>query len=188
HSQENQLHVHAEPGLGDGPEIEPPALSHHLDLFAVELAHPAPGIAGEALGRDRVEALAALLVRRGDAKDVGPFRPGIARAPGVGRTGEQLELVYRPRALAMDGAQAVRARVAAADDHHALARGADECLVGDSVALAATVLLSQVLHGEVDALELAAGHGQIAWVTRAAGEHDGVEVAPEVGHGLGHPD
>ena len=91
-------------------------------------------------------------------------------------------------ALAMHGAQAVGAGVAAADDDDVLARGTDEALVGDGVALAAPVLEGEVLHGEVNARQLAPGHGQIARVAGAAGQHDGVEVAPQVGHRHGDAD
>ena len=44
---------------------------------------------------------------------------------------------------------------------------------------AAAVLLREVVDGEVDARELAAGHRQIARRRRAAAEHDGVEVAAQ---------
>ena len=47
---------------------------------------------------------------------------GIARRPrSSGGRGQDLELVDRARALAMRGAEAVGAGVAAADDDHALA-------------------------------------------------------------------
>ena len=53
-----------------------------------------------------------------------PLRPRVASAPVVGRPGQDLELVDRRRALAVRGAEAVGAGVAAADDHDVLARGA----------------------------------------------------------------
>ena len=46
---------------------------------------------------------------------------GLSRDAGVGRAGDDLELVDAVAALAVDGAQAVGAGVAAADDDHALA-------------------------------------------------------------------
>ena len=55
------------------------------------------------------------------------------------------------RALAMAGAQAVGARVAAADNKHALAFGADRRLWIDPVALIAPILLRQKLHCVVNA-------------------------------------
>ena len=42
--------------------------------------------------------------------------------------------------------------------------------LGDLVSLVALVLLRQELHGEVDALELAAGNRQVAGCGRAAGQ------------------
>ena len=44
------------------------------------------------------------------------------------------------------------------------------------IALAAAVLLGQELHGEVNALELAAGDFQVAGLLGAAAEQDGVEA------------
>ena len=98
--------------------------------------------------------------------------PGCAR---VGRARQQLELMHGARALSMDGAQAVGARVAAADDHHALAGGRDRLIRRDVVALAAPVLLGQKLHGQVNASELPPGHVQIARGRRSTGEHDRIE-------------
>ena len=49
---------------------------------------------------------------------------GLSAGAGVGGPGQQLELVDRRRALAVDGAEAVGAGVAAADDDDVLALGA----------------------------------------------------------------
>ena len=50
----------------------------------------------------------------------------------------------------------------------------------DTCRLRTTVLLRQKIHGEVDAVQLAAGHGQVARVLGAAGEQDGVMIAAQV--------
>ena len=89
----------------------------------------------------------------------------------------------RLRALAVHGAETVGAGVAAADDDDVLALRRDELLVGDRIALAAPVLECQVLHGKVNAPELAAGHRQIARPARAAGQDDRVEVPAQVPDG-----
>ena len=81
----------------------------------------------------------------------------------------------------MAGAQAIRARVAAADDHHALAGGENLTRI-ERVAFATLVLLRQKLHREMDALQLAAGNVQIARLLRAAGQQDGVELAAQIFH------
>src|SRR5207244_9167809 len=119
----------------------------------------------------RVASLAALLMGARYTKDVGPLRPRIVGRPPVRRPRKQLELVNRECALAVDGAEAVGAGVAAADDDHALARRRDELIVGNRVALAPPVLERQVLHREVYARELAPRHGEVARVARAAREH-----------------
>jgi hypothetical protein len=90
------------------------------------------------------------------------------------------------RVLAMAGAEAIGSGIAAADDDDALAGGED--LVRDGVALVAAVLLREELHRVMDALELAAGDLEIARVLGAAGEKDGVEIAPQVGDGDVHAD
>ena len=60
--------------------------------------------------------------------------------------------------------------------------------VRDGVALAASVLLRQVLHREVHARQIAARHGQVARPAGAAGQDHGVEVAPQVAGGDVHAD
>jgi hypothetical protein len=122
-----------------------------------------------------VRARTAFLVRRRDAEDVRPLRPRVVGGADGRRLREQLELVDRLRALAVGGAEAVGAGVAAADDHDVLVLGRDELALLDGVTFAALVLQRQVVHREVDALELAARDRQVAADRHAAGEHDGVE-------------
>ena len=62
-----------------------------------------------------------------------------------------------------------------------LALRGDELVVRDRVALAAPVLQRQVLHREVDALQLASRHRQIARLPGAAGQQNGVEVRHAAG-------
>ena len=83
-------------------------------------------------------------------------------------------------ALAMRRAQAIGAGVAAADDDHMLVLRSDRAATDDPILFATAVLRGQVLHREVDALELAAGHGQIARGRGPAGQHDRVEIATEL--------
>ena len=78
----------------------------------------------------------------------------------------------------MNGAQAIGAGVAAADDDDVLVAGRDELAVVDRVAGHAPVLHGQELHGEVDALELAAFDRQVARLGRAAAQADRVELRP----------
>ena len=95
----------------------------------------------------------------------------------------RVELMNGDGTLPVDGAETVGARVAATDDDHALAPGADERLVGDRVALAALVLERQVLHREVNTAELAPGNRQVTRRARTAGEDDRVEVTPQIRDG-----
>ena len=150
---------------------------------AVKLLDVAVLVAGELDGVDAPVANAAFFVRALSAQLQRPERPGRGGGALVGRLGHDFELVNALCALAMAGAEAVRAGVAAADDDDALAGGEDgasgfhggeELLF--RVAFVAAILLGQKLHGEVNALELAAGDGQIARLLGAAAEQDGVVV------------
>ena len=80
----------------------------------------------------------------------------------------------------IDGAHAVGAGVAAADDDDPPVEGADARLVGDVLAGHAPVLLDQEVHREVHAGELAPGHRQIARVLGAAGEHHRVVLVEQL--------
>ena len=111
---------------------------------------------------------------------IGQRGHGVERRTLVGRHRQELELVHRSRALAVAGAEAIGAGVAAADDDHVLAGGEDRLRPGTRIALVAPVLLRQELHREMNALQLAAGDVQIARLLGAAREQDGVEVAPQV--------
>src|SRR5439155_56847 len=82
-----------------------------------------------------------------------------------------------------DGAEAVGASIAAADDDDALTLGGDEVGVGDRVTRGALVLEGQVLHGEVDARELAPRHREIPRVAGTAGQDECVEGVPELRDG-----
>ena len=80
--------------------------------------------------------------------------------------------------MAVAGAEAVRAGIAAADDDDAFSGGAN--LIRDRVARDDFILLRQELHREVNALELAAGDVQVARGFRAAGQHQGVEFLAQI--------
>src|SRR5690606_32366482 len=73
---------------------------------------------------------------------------------------------------------AVRPGVATTDDDDVLAGGGD--LVGDLAPGHDGVRLVQEVHGEVDAVELAPGDGQVARHGRARGDHDGVVPRAQV--------
>ena len=118
HGQQHELARQLEVGALDLLE----AAVDHLDLVGPQGPHVAVVVAEEALGVDGVHPLAALLVGRRRAEHERPGRPRGGVGPGVGRPGHDLELVDRRRALAVRGAEAVGAGVAAADDDDVLAR------------------------------------------------------------------
>src|SRR6266852_1586996 len=188
HGQENQLRLHRILGARNILEADPAALADHLDPDGVQRGD-APLLAGEVGGIDGILPRAALLVGRGDAEDIRPERPRIAVDVAlIRRPGQDLELGDRARLLAMHGAETVRAGIAAPDDDHVLALGGDELGVGYGVSLAATVLEREVIHGEVDAPELAAGDLEVARPLGASSQDDGIEVFAQGGDRDGHPD
>ncbi len=78
----------------------------------------------------------------------------------------------------MRGAHAVGAGVAAADHDDVLAIGAQLAL--ELAAGVHLVLLRQELHREMDAVEVAARHRQVARLLGATGQQHGVEVLLEL--------
>ena len=89
--------------------------------MAGQSAHGTVAVVDEARGGHAVDAVTALFVRGRGPQDQRPGRPGVVVEPCVRRAGQDLELVHQRRPLTVRGAQAVRTRVATADDHHALA-------------------------------------------------------------------
>jgi hypothetical protein len=87
--------------------------------------------------------------------------------------------VHRARALPVRRAEAVGAGVAAADDDDVLVLGGNGLRLRDFLALVPAVLLGEVLHREVDALEIAPLHRQVARTGRSPGEDDGVELGAQ---------
>ena len=88
----------------------------------------------------------------------------------------------------MHGAKTIGAGVAAANDDDVFARAGNVSgakaplynIVISVVTLAATVLLCQKVHREVDAIEPATGHVQVAGPACTAGEKHGIEVTLQI--------
>src|SRR5688572_539345 len=114
---------------------------------------------------------------------MGPIGPWIVDCALRGRLRQQFKLHDRYRALAMRSAQAVRAGVAAADDDDLFALGRDELIVRNHVAFAAFVLQREVVHREMDAVELAPGDRQIARKRGSAGQQERVIVLSQLFNG-----
>ena len=137
-------------------------------------------LAGELLREDAVVAIAALLVGARGAEDVRPGGPGGLGGAVVGRAREELPLLHAEGAVAVHGAEAVGAGIATAEDDDALAGGGDDLALGEVVAGEELVLRGEEVHREVDAVEVAAGDGEVAGVGGAAGQADGVELVHQV--------
>src|SRR6266705_3083266 len=106
---------------------------------------------------------------------------------GIIRLLEQLELRDRFRAVPIGSADAVAARIPAADHHHVLAARPE--LAHARVARHALVLQWQELHREVHAVEIAPRDGQIPRLLGAAGKHHGIELGDDFirRHGFRRP-
>ena len=111
------------------------------------------------------------------------MRPGRFVVAAVGRFRQDFQLGDADRALADRRADAVAARVAAADHDHVLALGGDHRAVAGGLVVAshAAILLAQEVHGQMDAAKVRAGHVQRPGVARAHAEAYGVELAPQFG-------
>ena len=88
----------------------------------------------------------------------------------------------------MARAQAIRARVATANDHHVLARRQDLQRIRNRIAFAAPILLRQELHREVNALQLASRNRQIARLLRATRQQDRIILVLQILHRQRFPD
>ena len=154
-------------GAGDRAAVH----AHDAAILALErgdLLGPAP--------------LAALVERVGAQRALGRLRP---RCPVVAAARRQLGIDVEDHrvagALAQRVGDAVHAGVAAADHDHALAAGRDRLLggpvrppllLGDPA-----VALVEVVHREVDAVEVAALDVEVAVDPRAGRDHDRVVLA-----------
>src|SRR5262245_4963625 len=88
----------------------------------------------------------------------------------------------RASALAMSSPETVGARVTTADDDHVLVLGRDEFSVRNSVAFVPLVLQGQVVHREMDALEVAPRNLEIPGSRRAARQHQRMKFPAKIVH------
>ena len=152
--------------------------SDELHAHAVQLStFP---FAREALRQDAVFAVAAFFVSGRRAEDVRPVRPWIVRGAFRRRFGQQFEL-HDGRAPWRWAVPRQSAPVSPPPMMTTcLVLRADEFGIGNRIAFAAFVLQRQVLHREMDAIQIAPGHGQIARRCRATGQKNRIEVAVRV--------
>src|SRR5437016_3496572 len=80
----------------------------------------------------------------------------------------------------MRSSQAIRPGVAAADDHYTFARRADFFHASETVPRAPLVLLSEIVHREMDTLELTPWYRQIARMFGAHRKQNRVEIPRQV--------
>src|SRR6185437_11870727 len=171
HGEQHQVGVDLELGAGHRLELV-------VDAGAVQLLDRAV-VAGEPRRHHREFAVGAFLVARRGAQLERPIRPGQHLVFAQRRLRQDFEIEHRNGALAERGADAVGASIAAADDDDALAAGEDRLRAVGRFARHPPVLLRQIVHGEVDAVELAAGDRQVAALLGAAGQHHSVMPGDE---------
>ena len=103
-----------------------------------------------------------------------PIRPGHGAVFFNRRLRHDFKLGDADGAMAVAGADTVRTSIAAANDDDVFAVRAQLAL--ELVSGVDLVLLRQEFHGEMDAVELAAWHGQVAGLLGAARQHDRVKI------------
>ena len=170
------LGLHAALGTADRPvEVHDADAAHAARLVPQDLegVHGPLAHLGPHEGDGLLLAVVGLL-------DVGPLRPGVACRGRLGRAGHELQLAHAPGALAHGRAQAVVARVSAADDHDVLADRIDGGRAAGKHRLGRR---REVVHGKdhaagSQALGKALG-AEPAWGARASGDHHGVEVCQQ---------
>ena len=82
-------------------------------------------------------------------------------------------------ALSVHRAETIGPGIAAADDDDALALCRNR-FVRDGNPGGALILLRQIFHRQVDALEFTSGNRQLTGLLRAHGETDGIELLPQL--------
>jgi len=109
-------------------------------------------------------------------QDIGPQGPRGLAVGGLGRARAILELADRLGSLSSGRPQTVRAGVAAADDDYVSTFSRNERL--DAIALAYTVGVFEILHGEVDSTEFPTRNIEIARMQCPEGEDHRVVLLP----------
>ena len=90
--------------------------------------------------------------------------------------------MHRAGSLPESRTVAVRARIPAAQYDHSLALGGDGLTRNLPVSGHPPVLLRQVIHGQVDAVQLPARYGKVSGLGGPARQNQGVEVASQILH------
>ena len=115
HREKNKVGIDGELAAGDFTHIA----SFELNTNAVKLFDKSVS-ASEFFSKDAVVAIAALFVCRRRTEDIRPVRPRIIHSPVRRGFGKNFKLDNGTAALAVDCAETVGTRIAAADDHNAL--------------------------------------------------------------------
>ena len=118
----------------------------------------------------------------GGSQDHRPTGPRVVVRTGFGGFRQQLKLVDNLGALPMGGAQAVGARVAPSQNDDPLALGRDLAFYG--LPGQYPVLLGQILHGEVHAIQFPPGNVQISRLGGTAGQAHRVVFFQELLSGI----
>ena len=156
------------------------APGHLLDPMGPQAPDTAMAVV-EGVGLDGEDALPAFLVGQRVPQHQRPQRPGRALVALVGRPLVDVELMDRRRSLAVRGAQAVGPGVASSDDDDLLADGVDG-RPGEQPGLH-PVGGHEVVHGQVDAVEVPARDLEVPLPQGADGQDHGVVGRPQVLNG-----
>ena len=112
-------------------------------------------------------------------EDAGPLRPGVVAGALLRGLGQELEVDDGLGAVTDGGTDAVVTGVTTTDDDDVLALSRDVGLVGELGVEERLCVLVQELHGEVHALEVAVGDGQVTGDGCTSGQDDSVVLCAE---------
>ena len=160
------LHHQGTSAIGIGLPID------FLHPYACEL----PVLAEKLQGVDIPTTRASLFMRRGGLEGARPVGPGVLRVfRSLHGLGHDFYLRHTLAPLPMGCSDAVATGVAATNDQHIFAFGADEFVFAEFNAGKHAVLLAQQFEGEMNAVEFTAGDFQIPRGRRSRGDDHSIE-------------
>jgi len=114
-----------------------------------------------------------------DTVDAGPLGPGVVTSTLSRRLRQQLEVDNRLGTVTDGGTNTIVTSITTTNDNNVLALGRDVLAVVKTRIKQRLGVLVQELHGEVNALQVTAGNGQVSGDGCTSGENNGIVLSSE---------